>query len=294
MLNLSDLTRYPCWRAHKLEGVQHYLSHPFVKIQNPERLDETALSALRDRVSAMNFALYRIDPNIDFDHVSLKRLCQQIGLVQLDTNPFAESSGISEIRVATNGDKRQEYIPYSNQALNWHTDGYYNPPGKRINGFAMHTIRAGASGGQNQFLDHEILYLLLRDKDPALAACLFEDDAMTIPPGLEAGGNERPAQTGPVFSFDHSDRLTMRFTLRKRHISWKQSDLIEAALIGVNAILNDPDNPFILAHRFEAGEGVISNNVLHNRAAFTDPGGGEPGRMALRARFYDRIKILGV
>jgi hypothetical protein len=39
----------------------------------------------------------------------------------------------------------------------------------------------------------------------------------------------------------------------------------------------------------QAGEGLISNNVLHNRTAFEDGPGHR--RLIYRARFYDRIDL---
>ncbi len=289
---INDPTRYQRWRAQKLARVGRYLEAPFVEIQDPARLAQAELSALGERISAMNFALYRTDTATAFGHRAFTGLCRQAGFGRPAVNPFAHSSGVSEIRVADDA-RRRAYIPYDNRALNWHTDGYYNPPAERINGFAMHTIRAAAAGGENRFLDHEILYLLLRDRDPALAACLFAGDVMTIPPGIQAGGTARAAHTGPVFSITDGTgstggRLQMDFTLRKRHIHWKESRPVRTALAEIRAILDDPDNPHILTHRFAAGEGVISNNVLHNRAAFTDAAG-SLGRLVLRARYYDRI-----
>ena len=287
---IADPVRYRRWRADKLKRARGCLAQPVVEVGDPAHLTAAELSALRERVEAVNFALYRTAAA--FDHLALKRLCRQAGLARLVANPFAEASGISEIRAAARGQSRRAYIPYSNRALDWHTDGYYHPPGRPINGFALHTVRAAPRGGANQLLDHEILYLLLRDRAPALAACLFADDVLTIPPGTGADGARRPAQTGPVF-WVCGGRLQMRFTLRQRHICWKESPQVRAVLAEIKSILNDPDSPLVLTRRLRAGEGIICNNVLHNRAAFTVPADGQPGRLVLRARFYDRIGFNG-
>ncbi len=292
---IDDPARYRRWRAQKLERVQRCLHKPVVEIQNPAQLEPRELSEIGEWVGAMNFALYRIDGKAAFGHHALIKLCRQVGLDRLVANPFADASGVSEIRVAEDA-RQRAYIPYSNRALNWHTDGYYNPPQERIHGFAMHTVRPAAEGGENRLLDHEVLYLLLRDRDPALAACLFEHDVMTIPPG--AHGASRPAYTGPVFSITER-RLHLGFTLRQRHIHWKPSRPVQAALAEIRAILDDENNPHILTRRFAAGEGIISNNVLHNRTAFVEDAFADaaenrqppPGRLVLRARFYDSIGI---
>ena len=291
---INDPAHYRRWRAQKLARVGCWLGAPIVEIQDPAHLGQAELAALGERVAAMNFALYRCHSDGDVSHRAFLALCRQVGLDRLAANPLSHdmpqgASGVSEIRVGD--DAQRAYIPYSNRALNWHTDGYYNPPAERVNGFAMHTIRPAAGGGENRFLDHEILYLLLRDRDPALAACLFSDDVMTIPPNAQTGGRKsmtRPAQTGPVFLLS-GGRLQMRFTLRARHIHWKPSRPVRAALAEIRAILDDADNPFVVTRRFAAGEGVISNNVLHNRTAFDDAAGEKSKRLVLRARFYNPI-----
>jgi len=286
---VADPVRYRRWRAGKLARARRCLAWPPVDIGDPLRLTGAELSALRARVEAVNFALYRTAA--EFDHAALKRLCRQAGLARLALNPFAAASGISEICAANSdsaADARRAYIPYTDRALAWHTDGYYNPPARRIRAFALHTLRAAPSGGENQLLDHEILYLLLRDRDPELAASLFAADALTIPPGIDADG-ARPAAAGPVFWFA-GGRLQMRLTLRPRHAQWK-SPQARAAAAEIKAILAAPDAPFVVTRRLRAGEGILCNNVPHNRAAFTQPGGGRPGRLVLRARFYERIRI---
>lgn len=309
---VADPVRYRRWRAGKLARARRCLAQPPVDIADPARLTGAELAALRARVEAVNFAFYRIAGGA-LDHAALKLLCRQAGLARLAVNPFAAASGISEICVTgrdsaagddaaaakNNAPARRAYIPYTDRALAWHTDGYYNPPARRIHAFALHTLRAAPSGGENQLLDHEILYLLLRDRDPALAACLFAADALSIPPGIEAGktggatGDKtveaRPAQTGPVFYFA-GDRLQMRLTLRPRHAHW-QSPQARTAVAEIKAILAAPETPLVVTRRLRAGEGILCNNVPHNRAAFAGPRAGRPGRLVLRARFYERINI---
>jgi len=281
---LADPARYQNWRAQKLAGARRQLAQPFVEIRDPAQLTAAELAALRARIAAMNFAFYRLDPGAPFGHGGLKRLCRQLGLRHLDSGAFAAASGISEIRAVARG-ARRGYIPYTALALGWHTDGYYNPPARRIEAFAMHTVRAARAGGDNQFIDHEILYLLLRERAPALAAELFAPRAMTIPRELRADGG-RPVQSGPVFSFGADGRLRMRFTLHKRNVEW--SPQTRAAPGAIGGILDARRNRFILTRQLAPGEGVVGNNVPHNRAAFA--GGGE-GRLVLRARFTQRVKI---
>ena len=51
---------------------------------------------------------------------------------KLDANLRSDEDSISSLEVREqNGN---QYIPYTNKALSWHTDGYYNPLDKQIFG----------------------------------------------------------------------------------------------------------------------------------------------------------------
>ncbi len=84
---------------------------------------------------------------------------------RLDRNWLADDDGISSVTVPGEGG-RGDYIPYTNRPIRWHTDGYYNPPERRIRAMVLHCVAPAASGGENALLDHEIAYLLLRDAIP--------------------------------------------------------------------------------------------------------------------------------
>jgi len=110
---------------------------------------------------------------------------------------------------------------------------------------------------------------------------------MTIPERTDEQGVARPAQTGPVFSIDpRSGDLHMRYTARTRTIMWKQDATTLAAVAALEKLLVS-DSPHIHRARLENGMGLLCNNVLHDRAAFTD----DPAspRLLFRARYLDRI-----
>ena len=90
-----------------------------------------------------------------------------------------------------------------------------------------------------------------------------------------------------VFSlFGDDATLHMRYTTRTRSIKWRQNDITIEAVEFLGAFLKS-DSPYIFKHRMTAGEGLISNNVLHNRAGFEDDK--TQKRFFLRARYFDRI-----
>ena len=78
-----------------------------------------------------------------------------------------------------------QYIPYTNKALSWHTDGYYNVLDKQIFGIIMHCVRPAAEGGVNSLLNPENVYIALRDENPAYIEALMHPEAMTIPDNIE-------------------------------------------------------------------------------------------------------------
>jgi hypothetical protein len=116
---------------------------------------------------------------------------------------------------------------------------------------------------------------------------LMREDAMTIPAREDEDGVARPAQSGPVFSVDDaSDALHMRYTARTRSIEWNADPQVRAAVAALERLLATP-SPFIHRLTLEPGMGLLCNNVLHERTAFSD----DPAqpRVLLRARYLDRI-----
>ena len=129
---------------------------------------------------------------------------------------------------------------------------------------------------------------MLRDENPDYIAALMHDDVMMIPANEINGKQIRPAQSGPVFFIEpDSQALCMRYTARQRSIVWKQDKTVQHALAFLHEILQG--NPYVFSYSLKAGEGVICNNVLHNRTAFEDHQDENKKRMLYRGRFYNRI-----
>ena len=110
-------------------------------------------------------------------------------------------------------------------------------------------------------------------------------DAMIIPENVEAGKVIREAQSGPVFMVKPDGRLHMRYSARKRNIIWRDTEETRKAVDMINRLLADDNN--VLKVRLEAGQGIICNNVLHNRSGFTDSE--TQKRLMYRARYYDAV-----
>ncbi len=308
--DLGDVFAYAAWREQKLASYPESLDELVVEVVNPFELTASECVAIRVACARANMAIYTTKDaphatngpsQMDVpDPALVAAMGRKFGLKRLDKNLYAEDDGISALKTSTQA-RQYEYIPYSNRAIRWHTDGYYNPPARNIHAMVLHCVRPAAQGGENALLDYEMLYLQLRDENPEHIAALMQNDVMTIPANIEDGVEIRPEQSGPVFSIstlasdsaDHSvatrsNHLHMRYTARTRSIQWKNDAKTQAAVRCLERLL-DEDSPYCFKKRFAAGEGIISNNILHTRTAFEDGEGNQQGRLVYRARYYDRV-----
>ncbi|MGZ8203865.1 MAG: TauD/TfdA family dioxygenase [Burkholderiales bacterium] len=278
---------YLRWRERKLARYPRSAEDLIVEVRDPRNLSDREAEALQRVCRAANMAVYASPLAGVPDKDIPRRLGARLGLERLHANLLADEDGISSLTAAPSKSARG-YIPYSSQRLLWHTDGYYNAPLERIRSFILHCVQPAAAGGDNRLLDHEIAYILLRDADPQFICALCAPEAMTIPANVEQGAEIRAAQAGPVFSTDAADgALHMRYTARTRSIEWRPDETTRAAVRFLNQVLED--SPYVFAVRLAGGQGVVCNNVLHNRSAFTDDAALGLSRLVYRARYLDRI-----
>jgi len=196
---------YRHWRDLKLAAPSLPPDELVVEIRDLEHPTTAERMALLERIRRANMAIYHC--KLTEHRGAILSFAEHFGLFHLDRNPAAADDGLSAIQV--HAERQQgEFIPYTERALRWHTDGYYNPPGRRIHAFILHCVRPAAEGGVNRLLDPELLYLRLRDEDPDLVAALMHPAAMVIPAHVENGIELRAEQSGPVFSI--SVGVTMR------------------------------------------------------------------------------------
>jgi alpha-ketoglutarate-dependent taurine dioxygenase len=283
--DLDDDRAWRHWRAIKLADAPRSADALTVEVRDPAALTAAERGALLDRCARHNWVVYR--SGVTAERTTLAReLGRQLGLERLDANWLADEDGISPITVRAGAGPAGAFIPYTNRAIKWHTDGYYQPAARAIRGMLLHCVRPAAGGGANRLLDHELAYMALRDADPAHVRALVAPDAMTIPARTDEDGVARPAQSGPVFSVDAGGFLHMRYTARTRSIEWKDDAPTRAAVACLEALLAGPSPP-VLRVRLEAGMGVVTNNVLHDREAFVDDP--QRPRLLYRARYLDRV-----
>lgn len=283
--DLDDHAAYVAWRERKLEQAPPSIDALIVEVGDPRALTDTEHAALLERCRRTNMALYasRIG---EAEGTEIARACgERFGLQRLDHNRGAGADAVTALTVQSDA-LHAGYIPYTDRAIHWHTDGYYNTLDGQDHALLLHCVRPARSGGENALMDHEMAYLLMRDAHPEYVAALMQPDAMLIPRHVVDGEALRPDRGGPVFSVTADGQLHMRYTMRKRHVVWADDPLVQAAAAWLADLLRS-DCPHIFRATLQPGWGLISNNVLHDRSAFDD----DPARPRLlyRARYLDRI-----
>ena len=287
-LNLEDESGYRQWRDQKMRAYENNAHLNLLDIKGSAPDHEEQVEIL-NAIAKFNYSIYRVkSPQLGTKNF-VRETGLLLGLAHLDGNLCSDEDNITSIQVKTHG-RHAGYIPYTSRQLTWHTDGYYNKAEQTIRAMMLHCVRPATSGGENLMLDHEMAYIQLRDESPQYIRAFMQADALTIPPNIENGKEIRGAQSGPVFSMDSSSQtLHMRFSARTRNIEWKDDVPTQEAVDCMNSLLNE-NNPYVITYRMQAGEGIIANNVLHNRTAFTDAEADNEKRLLYRARYYDRVQ----
>jgi len=283
--DLNNAYAYESWQKAKLAPYPLNLNNIMVNIADNQSISKSELQIIRRHCELYNFAFYETGSLNDDNRIPLQ-IATQLGLTVSDKHLCGDKVGLSEIKVSKKL-APGEYIPYTNKAINWHTDGYYNRDDQKILSMILHCAQKASSGGENAFFDHEILYILLRNENPEYVSALMENDVMTIPENVQDGRVIREAQTGPVFSV-YPWGLHMRYTARTKSIIWKDESIVRQAVKKIYEILNS-DSIYKVTYQFSPGQGVISNNVLHMRTAFEDSADPSHQRLVYRMRFYERM-----
>lgn len=297
----DNAAAYAAWRQAKLENYPTGAADLVVPVADPARLTEAEYAALWRCIAKTNMVVYATPAGEREDKAIPRLIAEQFGLFHLDANWLSDEDGISSLTPrdedtsdvagrspGTDPGKRGDYIPYTHHRIRWHTDGYYNPPERRIHAMGLHCVRQADEGGENDLYDHELAYIALRDANPDHIRALMAEDAMTIPARVDEMGVARGDEVGPALLVDDG-QLHLRYTARTKSIAWKRDAATQAALAALEELLaGKPFGAYNL--RLEPGMGVLCNNVLHTRAGFTDRP--EHRRLLYRARYHDHLRNL--
>jgi hypothetical protein len=289
--DLDDHRAYRAWRERKLRACPGSARDLVVEIDGLDTVSAAEHDRISTRCRDTNMAIYSIrDGGTESGDVraTLREFAATFGLRRIDSHLCAAEDGISALRAGENEySGGTEYIPYTDRPLSWHTDGYYNKPSRQVRAMVLHCLRAADEGGENALMDPEIAYIRLRDENPDFIAALMHHRAMTIPANQGDPRGARPARPGPVFAVDPATgALHMRYTARARHIVWRDDPATRAAVDFLTGLL-DGDGP--LRFLLSPGQGLIANNVLHNRTGFSDNAEFDRARLLYRVRYLDRI-----
>lgn len=289
---------YLTWRAQKLAHWGAGISNKIVHLPELGDVRDEDVSALMSQCQSANMVLYEApDHGSRIDEKGLKglrcallQLCARMGLSHAEKHRSQGDGGVVAIEMNTGG-VGAGYIPYTDKKLSWHTDGYYNAPENRIKGMVLHCVHDASEGGVNALLDPDIAYIRLRDADPDFAKALFHPETMIIPENTDTRSDYRPASIGPVFYLDAtSGALNMRYSARSRSVIWREDRATSEARLLLGQILEN--DPFIIRHKLKPGQGIISNNILHNRTAFKNAGDiNNKDRLLYRLRFHQRVQV---
>jgi alpha-ketoglutarate-dependent taurine dioxygenase len=253
---------YKRWKDKKLESFTSNLDHLTVHISNPNSVSKPEKNKVISLIDSNSMAFFNID-NINYrDKLSIKKFAFQIGLSDYELDSQSDDDGLTEITEHEHNNKISEYIPYTTKELNWHTDGYYNTRDNSILSWLLFCDTPSKKGGVNTYLDHEISYILFNESSGKIKDLMLET-ACCIPENILT---KRKEVHNPVYMFDN-EKLHMKFSMRKKNIIWNDASL-EAINI-LKSIINDSFE-YHVTKKFTEGEGVITNNVIHKRTAFTN------------------------
>ncbi len=293
---LNNYDKYCKWRDIVLNNTLDNINNCIVEVNNPLQLSIVERSQLINNCKKYNFSLFYLVNHNNYNSnlsapitdnnaitTAIIKFNIQLGLDKYDDNLYAKSNGLSYITTSINKEQ-QEFIPYTNKAINWHTDGYYNNDDKCIRAFNLYCVQSSKNGGENWWFNHELAYILLREKDAKLAQILTNNQVFSIPEYRINNTINRAQFSGAVFSIDaKTNKLIMRYTKRKKNIVWNKH-AIEAKKALDDILNTNSSNMF--THKIQAGQGLVCNNILHKRNAFTDTNN---KRLMLRGRYFQRI-----
>ncbi len=243
--------------------------------------DQSALHALCDRVLRDGFCSYRWTRLPADLQAAIARLNACLGLTDSDAGVLSDSNGLSLLE-DLQGTAKGRFIPYTNKAMNWHTDGYYNTRAEAVRCFTLHCVQPAPDGGTLNLMDPELLLIALYDQQPQIVRLLAHPQAMTIPHNTDTLGHQRPDRSAALF-FSHSDgALGTNFTTRTKNIVWRNDATRQAAITATGLI--NTTREYQHHTLLDSNQGIVTRNILHARSPFTDSD--TVKRQMLRGRYH--------
>ena len=270
---------YKRWKDNKLETFTKNLDELTVQITSPNAISKPEKSMVISLLDNHNIVFFHIDRVKQTNKSTIKNFASQIGLSNYELDSQSDKDGLTEIKDIKITEKSSEYVPYTTKELNWHTDGYYTDQKNSVLSWLLFCKTSAESGGINKYLDHEIAYILFNNKSKRLEDLML-NDTCCIP---ENSITNRKEVFNPVFMFKNK-RLHMKFSMRKKNIIWNKNSL--QAIDVLKSIIKD-SSQYHITKKLDTGMGVITNNVIHMRTAFTNSR--NKNRLLYRLRSKKRV-----
>lgn len=275
---------YQQWSKSKLPFIG--VKPNIIEINELAKPSNSELNAILRQIHQFNYCVYQSKSPVD--EVAIGIFGNHLGLKTLDAHLCASEDKVTSLQHKPDH-QDSFYIPYTNKAINWHTDGYYNSPDQMVYSLILHCVQPAFEGGESGLIDQDQVFINLMNENPEYISALMAPNVMTIPENRQNGVLIRPETSTAIFMvLNENHDVLMRYTMRKRNILFKHDTLTQEALACLDECI-DSNLSIRFMHKLEAGQGVVGNNILHKRTAFEDKFGLE--RLYYRARYYNRINI---
>ena len=271
---------YSKWRDEKLAAYPENVGELVVELGDMTALSASEKSRILETVERANMCVYTAgSAALEMD--SLLALGTQLGVRRTDKSVrHAQSDELTDSGILNRA------IPFSTRHCNWHTDATYYGSDNTIQALFLLCKRPAVAGGSNKVLDHEVLYIQLRDRHPGALEVLMNTDCFHY--RNPVSGEIDLHRGGRVFWTNGDGHLCHRFSFRKTDMAWSGANDVAAARQVLESLISE-ESPHVIEGRLESGMGLISNNVLHTRERLVDSDDAAHKRLLFRARFYDRV-----
>ena len=278
--NLDSNDDYQKWRDEKLAAYPKAIGDLVVELGDMTAITDAEKGKIMDLVERANMCVYTAG-KAELSMDSLLSLGKQLGVSNTDkSSRHANSDELTDSGILNHA------IPFTTRHVRWHTDATYYGSDKTIQALFLLCKRPAIEGGSNKVLDHEVLYILMRDKHPEALRVLMSKDCFNYKNPKTGEVNDHLG--GKVFWTNPDGYLCHRFSFRQMDMAWsKDSDVSAARDVLESMMLNDLE--YVIEGRLESGLGLVSNNVEHTREKLVDSEDPSNKRLLFRTRFYDRV-----
>ena len=168
--DLGSNEDYLKWRDEKLAAYPKNIGELVVELGDMSALTPAEKARILETVERANMCVYTAG-SAELGMSSLLALGKQLGVSHTDKSArHAQSDELTDSGILNRA------IPFSTRHCNWHTDATYYGSDNTIQALFLLCKRPAVEGGSNKVLDHEMLYIQLRDKDPDALEVLMNKD----------------------------------------------------------------------------------------------------------------------